>query len=243
MNRMLGPASIRLVGATFVCLLLILEASASAPSNSPDPLSKIEEYHSDFLNHKEYSDTGPLRLPGNTVYFPWTSRQFPGLGPDNPDIAPPSGPIEENVVMNGSQPQEQVQDLLAMNTAKQRDITCKESQRKGPGSQSFVNSMDVRVVGPGNSKKEWTADGPDEDGLENFVDNAVASGMDRAYNKGSSDAANPQKTGNHLNVDVSGISVSAINTVEGGSAVATSNIVIKPVQVIVCPPEVEEKLK
>jgi hypothetical protein len=42
---------------------------------------------------------------------------------------------------------------------------------------------------------------------------------------------------------VNGITVSAINTVEGGSAVATSNIVIKPVQIIISPSEVEEKLK
>jgi len=46
-----------------------------------------------------------------------------------------------------------------------------------------------------------------------------------------------------MNIDVSGITVSAINTVEGGSAVATSNIIIKPVQIIVCSSEVEEKLR
>jgi hypothetical protein len=46
-----------------------------------------------------------------------------------------------------------------------------------------------------------------------------------------------------MNINVNGISVSAINTVEGGSAVATSNIVIKPVQIIISPSEVEEKLK
>jgi hypothetical protein len=49
--------------------------------------------------------------------------------------------------------------------------------------------------------------------------------------------------GNYLNVEVSGITVNAINTVEGGSAVATSNIVIEPVQTIVYAPEVEEKLR
>jgi hypothetical protein len=48
--------------------------------------------------------------------------------------------------------------------------------------------------------------------------------------------------GNSINVDVHDISVSAINTVEGGSAVATSNIIIKPVQMIICPSEVEAKL-
>jgi hypothetical protein len=38
-----------------------------------------------------------------------------------------------------------------------------------------------------------------------------------------------------------GINVQATNTVEGDSAVATSNIEMKPVQIINCPPEVEEK--
>jgi hypothetical protein len=49
--------------------------------------------------------------------------------------------------------------------------------------------------------------------------------------------------GNYMNIDVSGVTVSAINTVEGGSAVATSNIIIKPVQLIIYNPEVEEKLR
>jgi hypothetical protein len=52
-----------------------------------------------------------------------------------------------------------------------------------------------------------------------------------------------QPIGNNLKIDVAGISVSAVNTVQGGSAVATSNIIIKPVQIIICPSEVEEKLK
>ncbi len=49
--------------------------------------------------------------------------------------------------------------------------------------------------------------------------------------------------GNNMIIDVSGISVSAINSVKGGSATATSNIVIRPVQIIACPSEVEEKLR
>jgi hypothetical protein len=48
---------------------------------------------------------------------------------------------------------------------------------------------------------------------------------------------------NNMNIDVSGISVRAVNTVPGGKAVATSNIVIRPVQIAFCPPEIEEKLK
>ena len=49
--------------------------------------------------------------------------------------------------------------------------------------------------------------------------------------------------GNYMGIDVSGISVQAINTMEGGSATATSNIIIEPVQIIDIAPEVGEKLR
>ena len=52
-----------------------------------------------------------------------------------------------------------------------------------------------------------------------------------------------QRQVNNLNIDVSGISVSAINTMPGGTAIATSNIKIEPVQIIVKPSEASEKLK
>ena len=54
---------------------------------------------------------------------------------------------------------------------------------------------------------------------------------------------NREPYGNYLGIDVRGITVSAINTMERGSAVATSNIIINPVQIIDLAPEVEEKLK
>lgn len=50
---------------------------------------------------------------------------------------------------------------------------------------------------------------------------------------------------NFLEIDVSRISVVALNSVEGGKAVATSNIILNPVQYIGGPSsaEMEEKLK
>jgi len=57
------------------------------------------------------------------------------------------------------------------------------------------------------------------------------------------DSQNGELRGNFLGIDVSGITVSAINTMERGSAVATSNIIINPVQIFHLAPEVEEKLK
>ena len=85
----------------------------------------------------------------------------------------------------------------------------------------------------------------DDMGIENLVDNAISSQQHDGpftYQSRSSSPAQ-QRLGNYMNIDVSGINVQATNTVEGGSAVATSNIEIKPVQIINCPPEVEEKLK
>ena len=91
----------------------------------------------------------------------------------------------------------------------------------------------------------WTSasHGKDESGddIEKIVDNAFNNGTKNKQNDGKT--AKSVQLGNNMNINVNGITVSAINTVEGGSAVATSNIVIKPVQIIISPSEVEEKLK
>ena len=48
---------------------------------------------------------------------------------------------------------------------------------------------------------------------------------------------------NRLDINVRGISVRAINTVEGGSATATSNIIIEPVQRIEVSSQAKDKLR
>jgi len=85
----------------------------------------------------------------------------------------------------------------------------------------------------------------DDNYIDKIVDNALNTSM---INEGKNDqmarkSTQLQPIGNNLNIDVAGISVSAVNTVQGGSAVATSNIIIKPVQIIICPSEVAEKLR
>jgi hypothetical protein len=87
--------------------------------------------------------------------------------------------------------------------------------------------------------------GTDGVGIENMVDNATVSRQHGNPVNYQSHTGSPeqQRLGNYMNIVVSGVDVRATNTVEGGSAVATSNIIIKPVQIINCPPEVEEKLK
>lgn len=242
MEKMLGPTGVMLVGAIFVCFCLI--SAAEQPLNKEDTLCQIKEFHSDFINHRQSSDTGKLQLSGDTVYFPWASRQVSSIEPSSSDLMPRSAPVKEKIILSGSLSEEQVQDLKVMNSAKQRDIVYEEFQRKDPESQSLVNSMGVRVVGPGQDKKGWPEDDFECDGLERFVDSAVASGLSKGSSgKMPGEAVGNQRLGNYLDIDVSGITVSAINTVKGGSAVATSNIIVKPVQVIVCPSEIEEKLK
>ncbi len=242
MDKMLGPTGAMLVGAIFVCLCLASATSAS-DGTTADALRSIKEFHSDFISHKQDPNTGYLKLHSDTICFPWASRKVSDLEPYNSDIMPRSAPTKEKIIMKGSISSEMVQDLKAMNSIKQRDIIYEESQSKDPGSKSLVNSMDVRVTGDGQGKKMWSEDGFDSDGLEAFVDNAMISGMNKANDQKSGKDTRHQQAQNYMNIDVSGITINAINTVEGGSAVATSNIIIKPVQVIICPSEVEEKLK
>lgn len=76
--------------------------------------------------------------------------------------------------------------------------------------------------------------------IERVVDGALNEGL--RYNPQGHNGTKGGLTaplGNNMIIDVSGISVSAINTVKGGSATATSNIIIRPVQIILCPSEVK----
>ncbi len=140
-----------------------------------------------------------------------------------------SAPTEEKILMKGSISSEKVQDLNAVNAIKQRDIVCDDIMRKDSKSRDQSNFMDIEVQG----RKELAEDDFDGKNAERFIGGAHESGEGTGH----------QGLGNHMDIDVSGITVSAVNTVEGGSAIATSNIIIKPVQVIVCPSEVEEKLR
>ena len=125
---------------------------------------------------------------------------------------------------------------------KKRDIIYDGEQYGDPEIQGLVNFLDIGVSGQGKAKKVWSSE---DNSINTVVDNALNSSLN---NKEKNDqmarkSTQLQPIGNNLFIDVSGISVSAINTVQGGSALATSNIIIKPVQIIICPSEVEEKLK
>ena len=213
------PTSMMLVGILFICIFLT-PALAEPQLNGLEQLNKLQEHH--------HSDLGMLRVGVDTIYFPWSSRETLSLCPDLPGSISTSLKKEE-ILMDRSNSTADVHDLSAINSLKQRDLLYKDSQNGDPDYQGLVNSQDISVSGKGDDKSadevakmEWQEDSIGGRELDN---------------------SDIHHAGNYLSVDVHDISVSAINTMQGGSAVATSNIIIEPVQIIVCPSEVDVKLK
>jgi hypothetical protein len=241
MKKILGPTGAMLVGAAFVFLVLCT-SSAAQQLNGADSLIKMMEFHSSFVDNQQELKAGMLGLSGNIIRFPWAFRQF---GPNRPDFMPRSEPVAEKILPGGDHPEEQLQDLKAFNAVKQRDVVYSEMQNGSAKSSGLANALEVRITGKGQDKKEYSEYDLGDNNLEQFVDNKFLLGPrngkdDDVLSRGNSGSNLP---GNYMNIDVSGVTVSAINTVEGGSAVATSNIVIKPVQLIIYHPELEEKLR
>jgi hypothetical protein len=207
------PAGFVLVGATFICLCAILAASAA---EMPSNLPDLQSELKESISMRHVS----------------------GLQLYNSEFMPQSLPSKEKISLEGSHSSRQISDLKAINAVKERDIVCNEVQNGDPNAMGLVNSLDVSVTGQQG-----------ELNVEKIVDNALNASLKSAENYGRSQEQTaegfPQlvQLGNDLDIEVRGISVSAINTVKGGSAVATSNIIIKPVQIIICPSEVDEKLK
>lgn len=224
MSKMLGPAGFVLVGATFICLCAVLAASAAEmPSNLPDLQSKLKESIS--------------------------IRPVSGSQLHNSEFMPQSLPSKEKISLDGSHSACQISDLKAINSVKERDIVNNEVQNGDPNAMGLINSLDVSVTGQQKESEKIWPEEKREDDVEKIVDNALNASLESSENYGQSQEQKaegfPQleQLGNNLDIDVRGITVSAINTIKGGSAVATSNIIIKPVQIIICPSEVEEKLK
>ena len=213
------PTSLMLVGILFICIFLT-PVLAEPQLNGLEQLNKLQEHH--------HSDLGMLKVGVDTIYFPWSSRETLSLRPDLSGSISTS-PKEEEILMDSSNSTADVRDLSAINSLKQRDLQYKDTQNGDTDYQGLVNSQDISVSGKGNDKSadevakmEWQEDGIGGRELDN---------------------SDIHHAGNYLSVDVHDISVSAINTMQGGSAVATSNIIIEPVQIIVCPSEVDVKLK
>ncbi len=225
MEKIQGPTGRLLVGAVFICLLISLSAAAAeSPSNLPDLQKELKE-----------SQSGPF----NQDHREW------GIGLLHPsDLRPDLMPAKERIALNESDSSEQVSDLTAMNAARERDIIYDGKQYGDPNAQGLANSLDIAVTGQEETKTVSPSENWDDSYIDQIVDSALSASMINEGKNGQiARSAKSRPLSNNLNIDVSGISVRAINTVPGGSAVATSNIIIKPVQIIICPSEVEEKLK
>jgi hypothetical protein len=224
MEKIQGPTG-RLVGAVFICLLISQSvAAAELPSNLPDLRKGLKESQSGPFNqdHREWG-TGLLHPP---------------------DFRPDTSPSKENIALNETDSSEYLSDLTAMNADRERDITYDGEQYGDKKAQGLANSLDIAVTGQGETKKIFPNENWDDSYIDQIVDSALSTSTKNEGKNGQlARSAQSQPLGNNLDIDVSGISVRAINTVPGGSAVATSNIIIKPVQIIICPSEVEEKLK
>jgi hypothetical protein len=213
------PTSRMLVGILFICIFLG-PALAEPQSNDLGLLNKLKE-------HQKSSDLGILKVGANTLYFPWSGRQILFVRPALSDSISTSSKKEE-ILMDSTNSTANVRDLSAINSLKQRDLLYKDAQNGDLNNSEMVNTQDINVGGKANDKSadEAAGSGGQEDGIggRKFDDSDLL------------------HAGNYLSIDVRGISVSAINTMQGGSAVATSNIIIEPVQIVVCPSEVDEKL-
>ena len=221
------PTSLVLVGFLFICIFLT-PALAEQQLNGLEQINKLKEHSFYSKNHQTSSDLGILKLGADTIYFPWSSQQT------LPILPALSGSIstslkKEGILMNSSHSIANVRDLSAINSLKQRDLVYKDPQNGDPNYLGLVNPQDISVSGKGNDKSA--------DGVTNLEWQEGGMGGRELDNN------DLHHLGNYLNIDIHDISVSAINTMDGGSAVATSNIIIEPVQIIVCPSEVEEKLK
>ena len=230
-----------LVGAIFICLSLTLNALGSV-DDLPDLKKEMKKSLSGNLDQSQGSAMGKLRVHGDTITFPWSER-YTGSSP-NP-LVPRTTPSKEKIVLNETDPDTVLTGLTAINGIREREVVYEGSQNGEAESGGLSNSLEISVTGQemNDESISWNKGIVAMD-IERVVDDAL--NRDQKYNLEGNNATGMRSApsmGNSMIIDVSGISVSAINSVKGGSATATSNIIIRPVQIIVCPSEVEEKLK
>lgn len=208
-----NPTGWMLVGVLFICIILTPSTGLEQP-NAREQLNRLIEQQQDS------PDLGKLKVGAETINFPWASQEDPHVLPNLPGFrsAPPKN---EEIILDSANPIANVKDISATNAQVQRDVTFKDSQEKDMDKEGLENSQEISVNGKDNDESDEKANsiggrGPDNNKRHNAE--------------------------NYLSIDVHDISVSAINTMQGGNAVATSNIIIEPVQIIVCPSEIGTKL-
>ncbi|MCK9566538.1 MAG: hypothetical protein M0Q43_10880 [Methanothrix sp.] len=228
-KMMLNKALVARILSLSLCLLLGI--SFCQASSTLDALNSYKELQSNFNSDKDkFSEIHP-----EPAFLPTSER----ISSSHFGDMPTSRPVNEEIAMTGANCKEQVQDIEAINTVKQRTIVYDDVQRDEGVNES--NSMNIEITGNGQEKQRMM-DMDDDFGnaIEEKVDSAITSGTNH---ESRANTGSIRSQVNNLDIDVSGISVKAINTVPGGTAIATSNIKIEPVQIIVEPSEASEKLK
>jgi hypothetical protein len=230
--------TVNFVLAVFIFIILI-SLGGSQGSSPTGPIIAIKEFHANFTNHfvQPRPDFGQI-WPVVKMTYPsqsWSSKY--GIHSSFPERERQLD--NEKLMMDKSNSEKSIEDFKAINCIKNRDIIYDDPQTNNDGNGNSVD-IDIQVD---NQKSVVDAFGAD-DTFETFMDPALESGFKKTYGQGTLCATKGyERLGNYMNIGVRGITVSAINTVPDGSAVANSNIIIKPIQLVVCPSEVEEKLK
>ena len=236
--------------ALLVGFLLIFFLSglvlAEPPSSVPERLDASRGISSDLFQPQKSSNFGQLRIGEETIVFPWGMRHIQGIySPRSGSISRPS-PTKDDIIINGSNSTAKVGDLSAINSAKVRDLHYDDSQNGDPKYPGGVNAIGIKVSGNGIGAEDSRTVLGSNNNIEKLADKASRLGVMQRNDTAAGQKFSSEKrdlSGNYMGIDVRDISVRAINTIEGGSAVATSNIIINPVQIIDLSPEVEEKLR
>ncbi len=229
----MGLCKSLVLGALIILLCFTVQIAAVHGIDARRSLDGINKFDPDFKNPNGDIPLGQLHLSGGTVFFPWAKGERGDRGSS----------ATENIKLEGSHPRKALEDLTAVNSVKERVVTYDGAQNSDADSQVPGNSMDIRVSGKGrDSGPVDESDSSFGNGIESVVDEALASSMDGSFAGRSSPISGRKSSMNNMNIDVSGISASAINTAPGGSAVVNNNIIIKPVQVILVPTNSQERI-
>ena len=214
MKMSIVPISLGLVGIIFICVFAG-SASSIPQLDVKEQLNKFKENSIHSLGHDKNPEWGVLEAGGETIYFPWHGSSLPGRAALPKSVS--MSPVREEVIMDANNSTASLGDLLVINSVKERDVVQKSSQNGDPEDMGLSNALMIDVGG----------EGQEADASDYEADNVDG---DRRY------------AGNYLTVNVHDITVSAVNSMPDGNAVATSNIIIEPVQTILIPSEVNQKL-
>ena len=243
MKKMLKPTGLLLVGAIFIFSCLMLNALGSE-AGLPDLQKEMKKTLSGTMDKPYGSAIGKFKVNGETITLPWSVRSTSALRSKALFLWPL--PSREDIALNETGSKRVVSDLTAINTDREREIIYDGSQDCDAGSEDLSNSLEISVTGQETDDRSlnWHDGHVAADSIERAVDKALNRDNKNDLNSNNvTRSGSAALLGNNMVIDVSGISVSAINSVKGGSATATSNILIRPVQIIACPSEVEEKLR